>query len=241
MQESDSPYQQFKNFYNQNYGDIYRKFVYHLKKQLEDIGVKGKSVLEVGCGKGFVSLYIALFCGPKKVVALDESEGIGNEKGVLAFLEKTVKDLNIKNIKVVKSDIMNNCFSDDSFDIIIANNALHHVVRTGKYISSDLHTKNKWIALFSELKRLLKPNGILILGEFSRKSIWRYIKLRYRQIDWELHPKLKEWLLVIKLAGFKKISFRYSVPYKLRKLEPLFSNSFSSFFLNPSFNIYCEK
>ncbi len=78
---------------------------------------------------------------------------------------------------------MKTSFPEDSFDIIFANNALHHVVRTGKYISSDLHTKNEWIALFSELKRLLKPNGILILGEFSRRTIWRCIKLRYKKID----------------------------------------------------------
>lgn len=231
----------FKEFYNKNSRDIYRKFVYHLKKQLEGIGVKGKSVLEVGCGKGFVSLYIALFCGAKEIIALDESEGVGGEKGIINFLENAVKKFDIKNIKVVKSDIMKNQFEDDSFDIVIANNAIHHVVRTCRYISNDPITKNEWIALFRELMRLLKPNGTLILGEFSRKTIWRYIKLRYRQIDWELHPTLKEWLLVTELSGFKKISFRYTVPFKLRKLEPLLSNSFSSFFLNPAFNIYCEK
>jgi hypothetical protein len=84
-------------------------------------------------------------------------------------------------------------------------------------------------------------NGILILGEFSRKTIWRYIRLRYRQIDWELHPTLREWLLVINLAGFKKIRFKYTVPCKLRTLEPLFSNPMASFFMNSTFNIYAQK
>ena len=247
----------FEEFYNKNSSDVYYKFTYHLEKQLEGIDLKGKNVLEVGCGKGFVSFWIALFGEARKVVALDESEGVGSEKGVLAFLEKSVKDFNIKltlanskikmekerleNIKVVKCDIMNNSFPNDSFDIIIANNALHHVVRTGKYILEDLTTKNKWINLFCELKRLLKPNGMIVLGEFSRKSIWRYIKLRYRQIDWELHPTLNEWLLIIKLAGFKEISFKYIVPYKLRHLRPLLSNSTSSFFISPIFNIYAKK
>ncbi|MCK4322719.1 class I SAM-dependent methyltransferase [candidate division WOR-3 bacterium] len=66
---------------------------------------------------------------------------MGNEKGVLAFLEKTVEDLNIKNIEVVKSNIMKNPFKNNCFDIIIANNTLHHVVRTGRLISNDPFTK----------------------------------------------------------------------------------------------------
>lgn len=232
---------QFENFYNQNSGGFYHKFTYHSRKQLDRIHVRNKTILEVGCGKGFFSLYIALFCGAKEIIALDESEGVGGEKGIINFLENAVKKFDLKNIKIVKSDIMKNQFEDDSFDLVIANNAIHHVVRTGRYISNDPITKNEWIALFRELMRLLKPNGTLILGEFSRKTIWRYIKLRYRQIDWELHPTLEEWLLVTELAGFKKINYKYTVPYKLRKFETLFSNSFSSFFLNQAFNIYCEK
>lgn len=231
----------FDEIYDASTNDSVKKFRYHLEQQLRNISLKGRDIIEVGCGKGFVSLYIALFCGARKIVALDESEGIGSEKGVLGFLEKTVEDLNIRNTKVVKSDIMKTSFPDGSFDIIIANNALHHIVRTGKYILNDITTKNEWITLFRELKRLLKANGILILGEFSRKIIWRYIKLRYRQIDWELHPTLREWLLVINLAGFKKIRFKYTVPYKLRTLESLFSNPMASFFMNSTFNIYAQK
>lgn len=240
MSQEEINEKQFKNFYNQNSGDIYTKFIYHLQEKIKGIDVKDKTILEVGCGKGFVSLWLASLGGAKEVVALDESEGIGSEKGVLAFSENTVKDFDIKNIKVVKSDIMKNSFPDNSFDIIIANNALHHVIEGG-YISRNPTTKSQYIRLFSELRRLLKPNGTLVLGEFSRRSIWRYIKLRYRQIDWEIHPTLKEWILVIKLAGFRKTNFKYTGPYILRRFELLLSNPVSQSLISPTFNIYAQK
>ena len=234
---------QFKEFYNEKSSDVYRKFVYHLKEQLEGVVLKDKVILEVGCGKGFVSLWLALFGEVKKIVALDESEGVGSEKDILNSLEGTVKDLKIKNIQLVKSDITKNLFEDNSFDVIIANNALHHVVRTGSNILNDSVTKDEWVKLFRELRRLLRPDGILVVAEFSRNNIWRYapMKLRFKEIEWSIHLTLKEWFFVIKLAAFREISFKYVIPYKLRSFERVLSNFLGSFLLNSSFNIFARK
>lgn len=161
--------EEFKEFYNKHAPDSYDRFVYHLSEQIDPLNLTDKEILDVGCGKGFVSMWIALFRGARKVVALDQSEGAGSEKGVLAFLGKASKDFNMKNIEVVKSDIMKNRFPNGSFDAIISNNALHHVVHTGKHISNNPITRKEWIGLFCELKRLLRPNGVLIVGSFQEQ------------------------------------------------------------------------
>lgn len=233
----------FARMYNFQYPGCFKKFVYHFDEQFTDTVLTDKTILEVGCGRGFIAMWIALFKGVRKVVALDESEGVGSEIKILIFLKKYLKELNIKNIEVVKSNIMANQFRDNTFDIIISNNALHHVVRTGKYISKDKETKKKWIELFVELRRLLKSRGQLFVQEFSRNNIWRFspIKLRFKQIDWEIHPTLSEWLEVISLAGFRDIKYQRTVNYKLRGLYFLSRNSIASFFLNSSFDIYATK
>lgn len=63
--------EKFEEFCNKDISDSYNKFIYHLRKQIDPLNLRGKQILEVGCGKGFVSLWIALFGGVKEVVALD--------------------------------------------------------------------------------------------------------------------------------------------------------------------------
>ena len=136
---------------------------------------------------------------------------------------------------------MQNGFDDSSFDVIISNNALHHVV-DDRLISRNPVARQGYIRMFAELRRLLVPGGFLSVYEFSRSSFWRWspYKWKYKQIDWELHPTCGEWLLVIREAGFRTLSCEYAVPYPLRRFEKLLSNSFVQFFLYSGFVITAQ-
>jgi SAM-dependent methyltransferase len=223
--------------------DSYEKFYHHLQEQMGDIPFQGKYVLEVGCGKGAVAFYLSLFSGAKQVIALDEAAGEGSLVGVTQLLKDTITQLGLTNIGVEEIDILENHFPDDCFDVIIANNALHHVVENG-FISRDLKSRSIYIRLFQELHRILSPTGVLSIWEYSRLSLWRFVPYKprkFRMIEWTLHPTVMEWRSVIRQAGFNSLSFGYSVPYKMRKLRWLFANPIAQFIWYPSFFIAARK
>lgn len=211
----------FKYWYETNIAigrDSFEKYQYHLNKQLSGLDFKGKRILEIGCGQGAVSLYMALFVGADVVVAMDENAGEGSNVGVLSTLEGAKNHFELDNIDIVELDFLKNSFPDGHFDIIISNNALHHVITPG-LISKNEDIRYKYVTLFTEIYRLLKPGGVLSIYEYSRKCFWRWFPLKPKKfytIDWEIHPTTREWESVIKSANFEKITCRFHSPYLLK-------------------------
>jgi SAM-dependent methyltransferase len=106
---------------------------------LERLGdIRGKKVLELGCGAGEASVYLA-----KKgavVTATDLSAGM------LRVVEKVASKHGVHvSTRQTPSDALD--FPDSSFDIAYAANLLHHVE-----ISPTL----------AEIERVLKPGGLLV-------------------------------------------------------------------------------
>jgi ubiquinone/menaquinone biosynthesis C-methylase UbiE len=141
----------------------------HIIKYLGNI--KGKKILELGCGAGEASVYLA-----KKgaiVTATDLSQGMLDVTMRLAAIHGT-------QLSTVKTPAAPLPFPDNSFDIIYAANLLHHV---------DLE-----VTLY-EARRVLKPGGIFCswdpLAHNPAINIYRRIAMGVRTED--EHPiKMKQ-------------------------------------------------
>jgi 2-polyprenyl-3-methyl-5-hydroxy-6-metoxy-1,4-benzoquinol methylase len=206
--------QQYKELYNRSNADTAENFLYHFNEEFHGIEVRGKRILEIGCGSGFVSLYLASVLGVGHLDAMDEAEGEGNPSTILDSLETNVRSLGLTNITVLKKDIMQ-FTSSEPYDIVVSNNAMHHVCEHG-LLKWDVRARKKYVEIFGHLKSLLRPEGTLLLREYSRYSIWRFLPGRYQEVEWSLHPTKGEWLRVLRQAAFRNISYQYSCPYTLR-------------------------
>ena len=107
---------------------------------------KGKNILEGGCGTGRESMYLAL--KEAKLTAIDITDKS------LDIAEKQSQKYNFKNkISFTKASVLDLPFENNTFDIVISSGVIHHTADPNK--------------AFSELARVLKKDGILILYVYN--------------------------------------------------------------------------
>ena len=242
--EKEKKLKAFAEFYNKNTNDYFYKFEYHLlKEQLRGIDLSQKKILDIGCGKGMVAAYICLLYPEANVSAIDEDEGNGLDQGSLKIIHEAKSKFILNNLTILKKDFWEIDFELDSFDVILANDSLHHIV---EYNVKDETQKQKenWLKAFLKIKKYLKPGGHLILREVSVFNFWNHtnLKLLFSHMTWEIHPSLKFILETLKEAGFIDVQYSYLVNYKLRILTKLLEKNFLyGYFLNPTFHISAQK
>ena len=114
----------------------------------------GCRVLELGCGTGGMwKGHLDLISRTSEVIMTDFSEGM------LAEAKENLGELEKISYEVV--DIQDIPYKDDSFDVVIANMMLYHVPELEKGLS--------------EVKRVLKNDGIFYCATYGEHGIVQYI------------------------------------------------------------------
>ena len=166
---------------------------------------KDKKIMEVACGKGLLSLLIANYC--KEVVGVDILE----EEVQAARLNQ--QKYKIENCTFVTSDIGLTDFEIESFDVIVAEAALHHIIydyRIGTKLCEYLKPGGRLIFIaeplgynwLSEFVRFIRHHRTHAVGEFS---LWfdnvgqfasSFSEVKYHYFDIFSHPfKVLELIL----------------------------------------------
>ncbi|MFA5088775.1 MAG: class I SAM-dependent methyltransferase [Candidatus Omnitrophota bacterium] len=133
---------------------FYRGFGYDLEKERDfildkSLPVSGK-ILEIGTGKGHFALALA-----KRGFQFTSIDISAEEQGVAKL---NIRYLGLENHVVFKIENAERLsFPDQSFDTIFSINVFHHL--------------EKPLAVLSEIIRLLRPTGQIILGEFNAKGL----------------------------------------------------------------------
>ncbi len=109
--------------------------------------IQPKNILDLGCGNGNVLAALAK-CTTYKLFGLDLSENMISEA------KKRLND----DVELKIGDSENLPYEDNKFDVIICNASFHHYIHPKKVLN--------------EIKRVLTPNGILILGDPTFPCDW---------------------------------------------------------------------
>lgn len=133
----------FYDFFETVYnGKCYKGIAEKIKEYVTEEDI----VLECACGTGLLTLPMAQKC--KKLIATDYSVGM---------LRQTKKKVaNYENTKVGKASILGLPYKSGSFDVVVAANVIHLLDEPENAIS--------------ELKRVCKPNGTIILPVYINKE-----------------------------------------------------------------------
>lgn len=131
-------------------------------------GLKGKIVLEIGCGSGLGAELILNYFSPQKIVATDL------DPRLITLAKKNVQK---QEITFEKADATKLDYKDKSFDAVFDYGAIHHI------------PSPEWKECLNEIYRVLKPGGKVFLCDLSIESFntisGRVIKL------FSVHPYSK--------------------------------------------------
>lgn len=162
------------------------------------------TILDIGTGTGFVPQTIAKFLKEKDIfICADISQRMLDV--AKNNINKQIFRSQFKFVKIENQIPIRFPFETESVDIITMNSLLHHIKDTNKF----LH----------EVDRIIKPNGLLIVGHEPNRYFYehKFLWLNYNFINYFLNPKFIVVKISIKLhlkKFFKKI---YYFIYKKKK------------------------
>ena len=110
------------------------------EKLLQYVNVKEKgNLLEVGCGNGAVSKYVA------KTYRLNVT-GIDVDPEQIRHAQENIN--NTPNVRFLEADSIDLPFQDNDFDIVLSFGVMHHI--------------SNWTDALQEINRVLKPKGYFV-------------------------------------------------------------------------------
>jgi 2-polyprenyl-3-methyl-5-hydroxy-6-metoxy-1,4-benzoquinol methylase len=151
-----------KNLFEKDWGlDGFLKWCQQIAKTSQ---VEGKKVLDLGCGFGVLSVYLAL-AGAEEVVGIDiNKDKIDVFQKILSMLRPPVT-----NVRAKVSDGSKTDYWDEYFDLVLVVSVISHVRELNLFIS--------------ETRKVLKKNGLLYIHEennalnlmqtIKRRKLWK--------------------------------------------------------------------
>src|SRR3954467_778904 len=103
------------------------------------------SVLEMGCGTGQLSLFLAT--ADRTVVGADLT------RASLELAQAAAQRFGVRGVRFVETDLRNPGLRREAFDVVVCNGVLHH--------TPDPR------ASFDALCRLVRPGGVLVVGLYN--------------------------------------------------------------------------
>ena len=109
----------------------------------------GQRILELGCGWGSLSLYMAKHFPNSNIVA------VSNSNSQAEFIRRQASQKNLRNLEVITCD-MNSFKADGLFDRVISVEMFEHM--------------RNWQALFRNINQWLQPEGLFFMHIFVHRS-----------------------------------------------------------------------
>ncbi len=111
---------------------------------------EGQSILELGCGWGSLSLWLASQFPQSRTLA------VSNSQSQRQFIEQEISDRGLDNLRVVTADV--NAFQPEgTFDRVVSVEMFEHV--------------SNWPALLGRIRSWLKPDGLFFMHVFSHHRV----------------------------------------------------------------------
>ena len=215
-------------------------FIFAANQLFDGVPLAGKRVLEIGSGRGLLSLYLAL--RGARVTSL-EPEMAGSTSGTLAIQQARCQELGL-SVECVNADF-NDWHDPRDFDIVLMRSVINHLYPTTKHARWDKATWDGNVTMLGLVRNKLAPGGVFVAYDASRWGFFlmarNYVRQPWKKVrtsvNWRHHQNALTWAKMLKAVGFSHVERDYTVPYPMRSISFLLRNGFASFWLKGAFVI----
>ncbi|HSI38116.1 MAG TPA: class I SAM-dependent methyltransferase [Methylotenera sp.] len=164
-----------------------------LQKMMPNEIKKYDKILDVGCGFGYSFHALSKRFSPDLIVGLDADANIKQRAGEAA------KQCSSKvNLHIANAAHMDN-LPDAEFDLVYCHQTFHHIIEQE--------------AAMAEFFRVLRPGGVLLFAESTKRYInTLQIRLLFRH-PMEVQKTAEEYIAIMRHAGFDLPDERISLPF----------------------------
>lgn len=245
--KQDNKWNLYSKMLTEDGHDNLKATFYNISRTFNNIDIKDKSIVEIGSGKGLMSIYCSL-SNAKKVVSI-EPELAGSRSKVIELQNNRINSLGLDNIIVLPFDFNLWDSQGEKFDIVLSFASINHIYESPYNALKHKETFQKYVAIGSKIHSLLKPGGIAVINDACRYGLFWFIgKLGIRRpwlpkkkitINWRIHQNPTTWKKILLESGFSKIDIIYPLPYSLRSLKGVVDTPLFNFLLSAQFTLYC--
>lgn len=211
---------------------------FELSTFFRGIGFENATVLDIGAGDGYASLYAAA-AGAARVVGLSP-ELDGSWKGAASMFERLRDDLDLKQVVVLRETIQDFEPAGELFDVLISRASINHIDEGAcMRLRNDADAVERYMTVFEKLARLAAPGAAIVIKDAMPSNFFGAVGRRNPMmptLEWHKHQPPNVWADLLSKVGFAQPSIRWTTLNTLRRPgELLFGNRLFSYFTLSTF------
>jgi SAM-dependent methyltransferase len=217
-------------------------FLHEAAHCFDGVPLENRTVLEIGSGKGLMTMYVAMR-GAAHIVSM-EPEMIGSRSGMIALQRQRLARLGIESVEFLPADFNAWAPGGRTFDIVLSRAAINHLYASDRHALYDEPTYRGYVAVAKKMHDLTAPGGVALITDACRYAFFTAVRdLGVRRpwewgrtgIDWRHHQNPRTWRRIFLDAGFSRVEVHYPVPFRLRALKGMVDTAIGNFFLQGLF------
>jgi len=207
---------------------------WNMKAFCKGIGLKDKSVLEIGCGSGALGRYV-LNNGARSVVGLEPMQ-----EGSSEYRKPDETSFPIHPVTLMDFE------TTDTFDLIMLYDSLNHLDEKSCIHLRDYRLAGYWYReMLHKIYQLLNSGGKLVIADASRRNLYPDLGFSKnpldRSIEWFKHQTPELWIEFLTYCGFVHPKVNWLTARQLRWVDWLVGNKLAAYFLVGHFRLIVEK